>query len=292
MVEEDVVQRAAVASDALQGAVGGGDGRVVRRKEREAVEALVERVEERDVTGLVRRRVVERQRRALQHRLERGERVVVRRDGVAEVLGHLEHVVDDEDGEVADRGDVDHRRVVLLVQDVRLAVFTDRPRDDLRLVALEMHGVGVVVQRLAEGDVRVVSFYIAEVARHDVVGEDVCEGVGVASEVARCARPCITRKYTPFGPLTALLTSIVVGREQHERAAICDVSQDLLARGSTVNRRGDADELGEPGAGERGDDVLEHGHVLRHGGRGGEGQAEEGSVSHRGGRAWGRRGVS
>ena len=190
MVAQDVVVRGGVARKALESRVGRVNGSVVRREQREALVSNVEDIEQWDIASLVRRRVVVADLRVVKKRLERGQRVVVRRDRVLKVLGHLEDVVDDPDGEVADSGDVDDRGVVLLVQNVRLAVVADGPGDDLRTTTLEVDGHGVVVEGLTEGIVGVCGQCVGEVARNDVVGEHVGEGGGVAREVARSLRPC------------------------------------------------------------------------------------------------------
>ena len=104
MVEEHSVQRAAVPGDARERAVGRVDSSVVRREERVAVEPFVECVKEGDIARLVRRAVIEAERRALEDRREAVQRQVVCRDCVLQVFGHLQHVPNDEDRQIAERG--------------------------------------------------------------------------------------------------------------------------------------------------------------------------------------------
>lgn len=120
---------------------------------------------------------------AAQKRLERAQRVVVRRNGVLEILGNPENVVDDVYGDIAGGGNVDDCGVVALIQNMRLAVGASRPRDNLRLVTLEMHGLRVVIQSPPESHVGVLRRGLGEIPRDDVVRKDVGKDRGVSGNV-------------------------------------------------------------------------------------------------------------
>ena len=76
------------------------------------------------------------------------------------------------------------------------------------------------------------------------------------------------------------LTSIVVGSEQNIRSAIGNFSEDLLASGSTIDGRSNADQLREPCARQRADEPSKECRVLgkRHGGE--QRSSKEDGVSH------------
>ena len=283
VVEEDRVERGAVRREALQRRVRGGKRGVVGREEREAVVAGVERVEEGDVARRVRRRVIERERRALEHRLERAQRELVRGHGDVEALRDLEDVVDDEDGEVAEGRRVDHGRVVALVQDVGLVVCADRPSEDLGLATLEVNGLVIVVQRLTKGHVRVMRRNVRKVSGNDVVREDVREGIRVLCDIAGGRRPCTWLTQSPT-QASSRLTSLVVGGKDDEGAAVRDAGKKGLALGGAIQCRRDGNELGEALGLERAQKAGEEGRVLSHRKGGRKRHSREGGELHRVGR--------
>ena len=70
-----------------------------------------------------------------------------------------------------------------MVEDVHLAVGASGPREHLVFVPFELHEGGIVQEGTAKCHVRVVGRNTGEVTGHNVVGENVGEGVRIGRDV-------------------------------------------------------------------------------------------------------------
>ena len=116
MVLEERLRRGLVRREAREPACceGRGDRAVVRREEREAVQAPVQHIEE--WRGGARVGVQGGEGDVAEEGREEREGGVVERDGLRERAGEAEDVVDRVDGDVAERRRVRHRRIVPVVR--------------------------------------------------------------------------------------------------------------------------------------------------------------------------------
>lgn len=100
MIVEDDLEQRCVAFQALETVHHRLQGRRVGREEGEAVQTAVDDGQDGRVAGLARASVVVWDIDAIEGRLKRGERGVVRRNGVDERLWIAEYVANDINGEV------------------------------------------------------------------------------------------------------------------------------------------------------------------------------------------------
>lgn len=62
-----------------------------------------------------------------------------------------------------------------------MSVLTPRPSNDLVLISLEHDNIGVSERGATDGGIGIIS-YVVEVTKHDVVREDIGQGVGILSD--------------------------------------------------------------------------------------------------------------
>lgn len=125
MVEQHVIQCGPVTRQAGERGVRGLYSAVVGREQRESPVTSVECREEGNVGRLVRGHIVEAQSRVAQDGLEAGKGVVVGGNSDIKVLGHVQNMIDDVNGQIAVGSHVEDSRVVPLVENMGFVVRTN-----------------------------------------------------------------------------------------------------------------------------------------------------------------------